>query len=280
MSYITRPDQEAKPHNLFDVVHKALEIEASALLALRRSPPAQLCDAAQLIHTVRGPLVIAGVGKSGHIAQKISATFRSLGKQSIFLHAAEASHGDLGAIATDSVVLVISNSGETAELGDLLAYCAKYRVPVIGITADAQSTLGKASQIVIPHGKLKEACLHGLAPTTSTTVALAIGDALAVGVSHLSNIAPHDFRRYHPGGKLGAQLLKAEDLMHRGDALPIVAPDAKMQDVVITMSSKGFGAAIVCEDDVLIGLITDGDMRRNVNRLWQSCAKDLVLGSR
>ena len=266
--------------SLRDVVQTTLRVEANALLQLSECPPDKMCAAAELIFASHGPLVVAGVGKSGHIGRKIASTFRSLGRQSVFLHAAEASHGDLGIIHDDSVVLVLSNSGETTELGDLLTYCRDYKIPVIGVTASEDSTLGKASEIVIAHGRVQEACVNGLAPTTSTTVALAIGDALAVGVSHLSKAEPQDFRRYHPGGKLGARLLTVRDLMHTGSALPIVTPELPMQEVVITMSAKGFGAAIVCDEGgAVLGLITDGDMRRNVSKLWQSRAKDLVVGS-
>ncbi|KJZ21286.1 hypothetical protein TW80_00995 [Loktanella sp. S4079] len=261
------------------VVQKSLRTEARALLALADNPPESMHAAVEMIYSATGPVVVAGVGKSGHIGRKIASTFRSLGRQSVFLHAAEASHGDLGIIHDDSVVLVLSNSGETTELGDMLTYCREYKIPVIGITATNDSTLGKASDIVIAHGRVEEACVNGLAPTTSTTIALAIGDAIAVGVSHLSKTQPQDFRRYHPGGKLGARLLTVGDLMHHGDALPIVDPDLPMQEVVITMSEKGFGAAIVCNADGTIkGLITDGDMRRNVSRLWASCARDIIAG--
>ena len=273
-----QPAHTTTDFGLGDVVQSTLNTEAQALLHLSQFPPDTLCAAVELIFSARGALVVAGVGKSGHIGCKVASTFRSLGKQSVFLHASEASHGDLGIIDDESVVLVLSNSGETTELADLLAYCREYSIPVIGITASPKSTLGKASKIVVAHGQVQEACVNGLAPTTSTTVALAIGDALAVGVSHLSKAEPHDFRRYHPGGKLGARLLTVGDLMHTGNALPIVAPDLPMQEVVITMSAKGFGAAMVCDGDHVIGLITDGDMRRNVNRLWASNAGDIVSG--
>lgn len=262
------------------VLKHVLASEANAIHAVIEKTRESLAAAVTLIFKSKGPLIVAGVGKSGHIARKIASTFRSLGKRAAFLHAAEASHGDLGIIHDDSVMLVLSNSGETTELSDLLAYCREYAVPVIAITAIATSTLGKTSQIVIAHGKVTEACVNGLAPTTSTTVALALGDALAVGVSYLSDIQPKDFRRYHPGGKLGVRLLKADDLMHTGAALPIVSPSTLMQEVVIEMSRKGFGIAIVvCDADKPIGMITDGDMRRNVDRLWQSSAADLIFGS-
>ena len=263
---------------LDSVLQRVLRVEADALVDLSHAVPSSISDAVNLIHASSGPLIVSGVGKSGHIARKIASTFRSLGKRSAFLHAAEASHGDLGIIHDDSIVLVLSNSGETIELADLLAFCRENKIPIIGITASSSNTLGRSSQIVIAHGNVEEACINGLAPTTSTTLALAIGDALAVGVSHLSSVEPRDFRRYHPGGKLGARLLTVGELMHTGDALPIVSPDIPMQEVVITMSAKGFGVALVVDNDQVLGLISDGDMRRNVTRLWQSKAKDLVLG--
>lgn len=173
-----------------------------------------------MIHATAGPLIVAGVGKSGHIARKIASNFRSLGKRAAFLHPSEASHGDLDIIHDDSVVLVLSNSGETTELADLLSYCRRYEIPIISITERETSTLARASAIA--HGKVVEACINGLAPTTSTTVALAIGDALVVGVSDLLNTEPEDFRRYHPGGKLGSRLMSVGDLMLTGDRLPIV----------------------------------------------------------
>ena len=268
----------AGPDTLETVIRKALRTEAEALAKLCGSPPDDLFLAAELIHLSTGPVIVAGVGKSGHIGCKIASTMRSLGQRATFLHAAEASHGDLGMIHRDSVVVVLSNSGETSELMDLLAYCRANRIPIVSITATRDSTLGRASQFVIAHGRLEEACVHGLAPTTSTTVALALGDALAVGISHLSRVEPKDFHRYHPGGKLGAGLTTVGDIMHTGKSLPVVAPSDPMQEVVITMSAKGFGAAIVCDGPRILGMITDGDMRRNVDRLWMSSASDLILG--
>jgi arabinose-5-phosphate isomerase len=263
---------------LEDVLTQVMVSEADAIRSAIPKTRQSLAAAVHLIFKLNGPLIVAGVGKSGHIAKKIASTFRSLGKRAAFLHAAEASHGDLGIIHNNSVVLVLSNSGETTELSDLLAYCCEYTIPVVSITTSETSSLGKSSQIVIAHGKVVEACVNGLAPTTSTAVALALGDALAVGVSYLSNITPLDFRRYHPGGKLGARLLKVKDLMHTHAALPIVARPTPMQEVILEMSSKGFGTAIVCDGNQPLGVITDGDMRRNIDRLWQSSAEDLILG--
>lgn len=268
----------SKEDALERVLTNVLVSEANAIQSVIFKTRESLAAAVNLVFRSTGPLIVSGVGKNSHISQKIASTFRSLGKRSAFLHAAEASHGDLGIIHNDSVVLVLSNSGETTELSDLLAYCREYSIPVVSITASAESTLGRSSRVCIAYGKVHEACVNGLAPTTSTTVALALGDALAVGVSHLSNITPMDFRRYHPGGKLGARLLRVKELMHKGAALPIVAPTTPMQEVILEMSCKGFGIAIVCDGKRPIGIITDGDMRRNIDRLWQSLAGELILG--
>lgn len=265
---------------LENLLKHVLVTEAAAINSLleKTGTLESLAAAVHLIFKSNGLLIVAGVGKSGHIARKVTSTFNSLGKRAAFLHAAEASHGDLGIIHDDSIVLMFSNSGETTELSDLLGYCRENFHPVVSITASENSTLAKSSRIAIAYGKVIEACVNGLAPTTSTTVALALGDALAVGVSQLSNITPSDFRRYHPGGKLGARLLKVKDLMHTGAALPIVACSAPMQEVILEMSRKGFGTAIVCDGSQPLGVITDGDMRRNIDRLWQSLAGDLILG--
>ena len=274
----TRNVSTSDENTLAGVIANVLVSEANAIHSVIGETRESLAAAVNLVFHSTGPLIVSGVGKSGHIARKIASTFRSLGKRSAFLHAAEASHGDLGIIHDDSVVLVLSNSGETTELSDLLAYCREYSIPVASITSSAESTLGRSSQVCIAHGRINEACVNGLAPTTSTTVALALGDALAVGVSHLSNITPLDFRRYHPGGKLGARLLKVKELMHTGAALPIVAPGTPMQEVILEMSRKGFGTAIVCDGKRPIGIITDGDMRRSIERLWQSLAGELIFG--
>lgn len=272
----TRNASVSNEDTLERIITNVLASEANAIHAVIDETRESLAAAINLIFQSSGPLIVSGVGKSGHIARKIASTFRSLGKRAAFLHAAEASHGDLGIIHYDSVVLVLSNSGETTELSDLLAYCREYSIPAVSITGSEDSTLGRSSQVCIAFGKLDEVCVNGLAPTTSTTVALALGDALAVGWSHLSNITPLDFRRYHPGGKLGARLLKVKELMHTGAALPIVAPKTPMQDVILEMSRKGFGTAIVCDGNRPIGIITDGDMRRGITRLWQSTAGELI----
>ncbi len=265
--------------NTRDVIGKAYQVirsEADALLDYIGSDDVAMKRAIEMIYASTGPLIVSGIGKSGHIANKIASTFRSLGKPATFLHAAEASHGDLGVIHADSVVLVLSNSGETSELSDLLHYCQQYGIAMIGLTGRADSTLARVANVALVYGRVKEACVNGLAPTTSTTVSLAIGDALAVAVSYLMNIAPEDFRRFHPGGKLGTRLLTAADLMKSGEALPIVSPEDEMADVVVVMSEKSLGTAIVVEGGSAVGVITDGDMRRHLASLWSSKAQDVA----
>lgn len=255
---------------------QAMVDEAAAITGFAGAVDDQLARAARMIHASSGPLVVAGIGKSGHIAGKIASTFRSIGKASIFLHAAEASHGDLGLIAHDSLVMILSNTGETTELSDLVKYCGVHGNPIIALTATTDSTLARAADLTLAYGKVTEVCPNGLAPTTSTTLALAIGDALAVGVTHLLGTAPEDFRRYHPGGKLGAMLMSVRDLMHTGDALPIVAPDAEMSETVVVMSEKALGVAVVTNGTRVAGIITDGDMRRHAKTLWTARAGDIA----
>ena len=274
--------QTTQSSGLDTVLRNVFQTEAEALAGFGQALPETMPAAVALIAATQSQVIVAGVGKSGHIARKIAATFRSVGCPAAYLHPAEASHGDLGIIDDNSIVLVLSYSGETAELGDLLAYCRQNKNTVISITAQADSTLGRASAVAIAHGKVTEACINGLAPTTSTTLALAIGDALAVGFSHVRGKAPADFRRFHPGGSLGAQLITVGELMHRGADLPLVATDTAMQEVVVTMSEKAFGVAIVVDPAQPmrpVGIITDGDMRRNASKLWQSNARDVLSGN-
>lgn len=257
---------------------EALKAEAAAITGYAAMLDDEFLAALRLLRDARAPVVVSGIGKSGHIARKIASTFRSIGRPAVFVHPAEASHGDLGLVGERSVALILSNSGETAELSDLLHYCADNDVPIIAVTARATSTLGRFAEVKLAYGEVEEVCPNGLAPTTSTTLALAIGDALAVGLTQMLGTTPTDFRRYHPGGKLGARLLRVSDLMHTGDALPLVSPDMPMREVVITMSAKGFGIALVVDGGEVIGVITDGDMRRHADNLWQSKAGDLTLG--
>lgn len=264
------------PGRLIDICRAAIIAEADALSGYAEQMGEDFIAALEILYASTPPLIVAGIGKSGHVARKIASTFSSIGKPAIFVHAAEASHGDLGVIQDDSAVLILSNSGETSELSDLIHYCKAHRIKTIALTANAESTLARYASVTIAYGEVQEVCPNGLAPTTSTTLSLAIGDALAVGLTHMLGTAAEDFRRYHPGGKLGARLLRVGDLMHCGDALPIVAPDAPMAEVVVVMSEKSFGVAVVMNEGRLYGIITDGDMRRHAARLWHSTAGDIA----
>ena len=264
---------------LQEEVRSTLLREAEAVASFARHGVEGICDAIDLIDERRGSLVVSGVGKSGHIGRKIASTFRSLGRHSVFMHAAEGSHGDLGLIDPNGVVLVLSNSGETAELADLLAYCADQDIPIISITGGADSTLARASSVCISYGKLDEVCINGLAPTTSTTLSLAIGDALAVGYSHLNGVTAEDFRRYHPGGRLGARLRTVRDVMRTGDDLPIVPPDAALVDITLTIAEKSLGCALVMENGKMHGIITDGDIRRHASRIKDLRAIDIATSN-
>ncbi|MEM9475044.1 MAG: KpsF/GutQ family sugar-phosphate isomerase [Pseudomonadota bacterium] len=261
------------------VCDRALLDEAAAITGFAEAMTPDVARAARMIHRSAAPLIVSGIGKSGHIANKIASTFRSIGKSATFLHAGEASHGDLGLIAEGSVVLILSNSGETTELSDLIHYCRVHGHPIIALTATRENTLARAAEIVIAYGRVTEVCPNGLAPTTSTTLQLAIGDALAVGVTHLLGTAPDDFRRYHPGGKLGTMLLTVRELMHTGDALPYVSPDAAMSETVAVMAEKALGVALVREDGEVTGIITDGDMRRHAENLWTARAGDIATAN-
>ena len=251
---------------------RVLQTEAEALLALGRALPEDFEAAAQLLAALEGRVIVSGIGKSGHIGRKISASLASTGTPSYFVHASEASHGDLGMITRHDVCLLISNSGETAELRDILLHTRRFSIPMIGISSNPNSTLMQAADFKLTLPKLPEACPMGLAPTTSTTLTLALGDALAVAVMELRGFGSEDFQVFHPGGKLGAQLSRVEDLMHGPEMLPLVPADMAMADVLITMTSKSFGIAAVVEDGRLVGVISDGDLRRNMAGLMRLSA--------
>jgi arabinose-5-phosphate isomerase len=210
-------------------------------------------------------VIVTGMGKSGHIARKIAATFASTGTPAYFVHPGEASHGDLGVISRDDVIVALSWSGETVELKDLIDYAKRFRVALIAITANAESTLARAADVVLTLPAAAEACPLGLAPTTSTLVQLALGDALAVALFESRGFTALDFKALHPGGKLGASLTFVRDVMHAGKAMPLVACGTRMSEAIVEMTSKGFGCVGVADaDGALAGIITDGDLRRHM----------------
>ncbi|HEY7837455.1 MAG TPA: KpsF/GutQ family sugar-phosphate isomerase [Terriglobales bacterium] len=242
---------------------RVLEVEAAAVQALASRIDAGFERAVELILQCNGRVVVTGMGKSGLIARKIAATFSSTGTPALFLHPAEALHGDLGMLVRGDAVMALSQSGETRELLELLGPIKRMGIPTIALTGAAHSTLARAAAVHLDVGVGTEACPLGLAPTASTTAALAMGDALALAAAEQRGFSPHDFADLHPGGQLGKRLMPIAALMHTGAALPIVAPDSALATVIYEMSRKGFGmAAVVAADGTVAGVISDGDLRR------------------
>ncbi|MCU0831352.1 MAG: KpsF/GutQ family sugar-phosphate isomerase [Rhizobiaceae bacterium] len=266
------PSSPAQPRPDSDIIASAARAVAvlsrgmaDLTAALDNGLGAALARAVRLIAGLNGRLIVTGVGKSGLIGAKIAATLASTGTPASFVHAADANHGDLGMITPQDAILVLSWSGETTELNAILAYAKRFDIPVIALTSGAQSTLGLAADICLALPKAEEACPHGLAPTTSTLLQLAIGDALAVALLEARGFTALDFHGFHPGGKLGASLTQIGQIMHRGEALPLLGEDAVMRDAVLEMTRKGFGCvAITGADGRLSGIITDGDLRRHM----------------
>ena len=249
-----------------EVARRTLRLEAHALEALADTLGREFADAVELMHKGTGRVIVTGMGKSGHIARKIAATMASTGTPAHFVHPGEASHGDLGMITREDVLLVMSNSGETAELGDIIAHAKRFSIPLIGIASKPDSRLLNAADIRLLLPPIEEACRNGLAPTTSTTMTLALGDALAMALMERRQFTAEQFKTFHPGGKLGHQLMIVAELMHGADDLPLVAETAPMHDVLLTMTSKSFGAAgVTGADGGLVGIITDGDLRRHMD---------------
>jgi arabinose-5-phosphate isomerase len=261
---------------------RTLEVEAQGIAAVKAKLLDGLAEpfaeAVRMLAAARGRVIVTGIGKSGHIGQKLAATFASTGTPAFFVHPSEASHGDLGMITRDDVVLAISWSGETVELKNIITYSRRFKVPLIAITARQDSALGKASDVVLELPQAKEACPHGLAPTTSTAMQLALGDALAIALLESKGFTAHDFKQIHPGGSLGAQLKFVADVMHRGDRLPLVSESTIMADAIVIMTEKSFGClGIVDEKGRLAGMITDGDLRRHMRSdLLQARAAEIM----
>jgi len=248
---------------------RTLEAEAGGVTALaaaiRDGLGRPFAAAVELIHAAKGRLIVTGMGKSGHIGRKIAATFASTGAPAFFVHPGEASHGDLGMITADDLIMALSWSGETVELKDLIDYSRRFRIGLIGITADGDSTLGKAADVALVLPEAREACPHNLAPTTSSLMQLALGDALAVALLESRGFTALDFRALHPGGRLGAKLKFVGQMMRSGADVPLVALGTLMADALVEMSSKGVGCVgIVDPARRLVGIITDGDLRRHM----------------
>jgi arabinose-5-phosphate isomerase len=248
---------------------RTLDAEREGVAALA----AAMCDglgapfaaAVEIIRLARGRVIVTGMGKSGHIARKIAATLASTGTPAFFVHAADASHGDLGMITSDDVTLALSWSGETEELKDLINYSRRFRIALIAVTVNAASTLGNAADVVLTLPAAREACPHNLAPTTSSLMQLALGDALAIALLESRGFTARDFGVFHPRGKLGAALKFVRDVMHPGAAVPLIGRGVPMSEAIVEMSAKGFGCVAVTEGDGrLAGVITDGDLRRHM----------------
>ena len=238
---------------------------AAIAAALKGPLGAAFTASIDLIREARGRVIVTGLGKSGHIARKIAATLASTGTPSFFVHAAEAGHGDLGMITPDDVIVALSWSGEQPEMKNLVTYSARFAIPMIAVTSNAESSLGQAARAVLELPRAREACPHNLAPTTSTLMQAAIGDALAIALLESRGFTALEFANFHPGGKLGAMLKHASDLMHTGDAVPLKPLGTKMSDALVEMSCKGFGCVgIVDAHGKIAGIITDGDLRRHM----------------
>ncbi len=264
---ISRDDRIAAD---LQVARQVLTAEADALTRLREDLDATFSHALDLLeHRVLaseyGRVIISGMGKSGHIGRKIAATLASTGTPSFFVHPGEASHGDLGMITQHDALILLSKSGESSELADIIHYSRRFGIPLIAITADPNSTLGVNADAVLRLPANGEACPLGLAPTTSTTVSLALGDAIAVALLERRGFSASDFKAFHPGGKLGQRLLKVKELMHAGDEVPLITEGTSMADALIEMTQKSFGCVgIVNQDNCLVGIVTDGDLRRHM----------------
>jgi arabinose-5-phosphate isomerase len=278
----TKASMTDQPNAAVHSALRTLDAEASGITALAAALQSDLgvpfAAAADLIRNARGRLIVTGLGKSGHIARKIAATFASTGTPAFFVHAAEAGHGDLGMITADDVILALSWSGEQPEMKTLITYAKRFRIPVIAMTADRDSALSTAADVALTLPKAREACPHNLAPTTSTLMLLALGDALAIALLEGRGFTSIDFSVLHPGGKLGAMLKFTRDLMHAADAVPLKPLGAKMSDALVEMSSKGFGCVgIVDTRGHIVGIVTDGDLRRHMRPDLMTAIVDDVM---
>jgi arabinose-5-phosphate isomerase len=256
-------------HDAVRSATRTLQLEVEGLSALQAALTTDLihgfAKALETLRACRGRVIVTGMGKSGHVGLKVAATLSSTGTPAYFVHPSEASHGDLGMITRNDVVIAFSWSGETVELGNIVSYSSRFAVPLIAVTSNPSSTLAEAAEIVLALPQAKEACPHGLAPTTSTVMQLALGDCLAIALLESKGFTAVDFKALHPGGQLGAKLKFVGDLMHKGDRLPLTPADAVMAEAIVVMTEKALGClGVVDGDGFLKGIITDGDLRRHM----------------
>ena len=264
-----------------DVAREVLSAEAAGLRALAGALDQGFIRAVDVLASASGRIVVSGMGKSGHVARKIAATLASTGTPALFVHPAEASHGDLGMIVPGDALLVVSNSGETPELADVVAHGRRFGIPLVAITAKSGSALARAANSVLLLPDANEACPMGLAPTTSTTMQMALGDALAVALLTRRGFTAADFRQVHPGGRLGARLRRVRELMHTDDAVPLVSPETRMDRALLVMTEKRFGClGVVDESGALYGIVTDGDLRRHMGpELLSRAVRDVMTAN-
>ena len=264
-----------------DVARRVLRTEIAGLEALANELDGRFTAAVELLAGAKGRVIVTGMGKSGHIARKIAASFASTGTPAQFVHPAEASHGDLGMIATTDAVLALSNSGDTAELAAILAFSRRFTIPLVAMTRRDGSALAEAADVTLLLPAIEEACPMGLAPTTSTTMMLALGDALALALLDRRGFSQTDFQRLHPGGQLGRQLLRVSDVMHAGDGVPLVARGAAMAEAILVMTAKSFGCVGITDAaGRLEGIVTDGDLRRHMGDDLLRAAVETVMSAR
>ncbi len=262
--------------NLIDIAKKVLKIESEAVSALAEKLNSNFEKAVDIILNCKGRVIVTGMGKSGLVGKKIAATLASTGTPAFFMHPAEASHGDLGMVTSDDVIIAISNSGETEEIVNLIPFLKRFSVSLISLSGNLNSTISRAADVVLDISVKEEACPLGIVPTASTTATMAMGDALAVALLTKRGFKEEDFAFFHPGGSLGKKLfIKVKDLMHTGDALPVVSPDLPMMDVIVEISSKRLGATVVIDNyKKILGIITDGDLRRGIEK-WGKAFFDM-----
>ena len=264
----------------FDAIgvgRRVLSVEAEALKTMAGALDETFAQAVEILFAAKGRIVCTGVGKSGHVGRKIASTFASTGTPAMWVHPTEASHGDLGMIGADDVVLAMSKTGETRELADIITYARRFSIPLIAMTAVARSALGRSADVVLVIPNSNEAADKLNAPTTSTTLQIALGDALAVALLERRGFTPDQFGVLHPGGKLGAMLRTVGDVMHGAGELPIVGPQTPMREAILELSAKRFGCVGVCDlDGRLLGIITDGDLRRKIDGLMEHSAGEVM----
>jgi arabinose-5-phosphate isomerase len=268
----------ADAESVIATARRVLSQEAGALHAVADRLDGVFGQVVESIYGIRGRVVVTGMGKSGHIARKIAATLASTGTPAMFVHPGEASHGDLGMITADDAVLALSNSGEAAELDAILAYSRRFAIPLIAMTGSADNTLARAADLALVLPREPEACPMGLAPTTSTTMMIGLGDALAVALMERRGFSEDEYRTFHPGGQIGRILLKVSDVMHGPEGLPLITPDRPMSQAIIVMTEQGFGCAgVVDGEGRLVGIITDGDLRRHMGPALMESPVGMVM---